>query len=158
MRRKGIIKRRNGRAINRLGLYEMAIASKAVTLRVYGKPEPQARPRGFANAGRMIFWSPKSAWRRHVATLAFLKRPKPPLAGPLRLSLVFYLPRTKSLGKNAIWHYKRPDLDNLEKAVIDGLQDAKWFLDDGQIAAKTTTKYYAATDGKPGVSISLEHC
>ena len=48
------------------------------------------------------------------------------------------------------YHTKRPDLDNLEKAVMDALTKAKWWEDDSQVCVKITKKRYM---GKPGVEI-----
>lgn len=65
------------------------------------------------------------------------------------------MPRPKQANKDLQWHTKRPDLDNLEKAVIDALQSAKWFKDDSQICHKKTEKTVAPVGEKPGVRIVL---
>ena len=40
----------------------------------------------------------------------------------------------------------RPDLDNMEKALIDGLTDAGIWADDSQIADKHTTKHWVSRE------------
>lgn len=40
---------------------------------------------------------------------------------PLRLSVVFYMARPKSLPKQVTEHTKKPDIDNLLKTLMDGL-------------------------------------
>ena len=58
--------------------------------------------------------------------------------GPVRLSLVFYLPGAKkNISKP---HTVRPDLDNLIKSVKDGLKGICW-KDDCQIFKVEAIKY-----------------
>jgi Holliday junction resolvase RusA-like endonuclease len=73
------------------------------------------------------------------------------LEGPLVLSMKFYLSRPKSLPKKVVDHVKRPDLDNLCKAVLDAL-NGLCFKDDSQIVAMRLSKTY----GPPGVEIEIE--
>jgi Holliday junction resolvase RusA-like endonuclease len=49
----------------------------------------------------------------------------------------------------------RPDLDNLEKLVMDVFTRAGIWRDDGQVAAKTTSKPYANEGEKPGMEVVL---
>lgn len=46
--------------------------------------------------------------------------PPEPLTGPISLKLIFWLERPKS-AKTRIWPTKKPDIDNLEKAVLDAM-------------------------------------
>ena len=98
------------------------------SLRIYGFPDGQKRPRAFTTKrGQAIIWSPESHWRICVRDLAYLCRPKPPLAGPLQANVKFFLPRPASAKKSLQYHPTKPDLDNLLKTLFDGLGDARWF-------------------------------
>jgi Holliday junction resolvase RusA-like endonuclease len=74
------------------------------------------------------------------------------MTGPIRLQLDFFLPRPKAhldkhgvpKGKSPVWHCKKPDLDNLIKAVTDAITDTqRVWLDDSQIYQITAVKTYA---------------
>lgn len=84
----------------------------------------------------------------------------PPLTGPLRCDLVFVMPRPQSM----IWktramprvpNQKKPDIDNLSKAVFDALNGAA-FVDDSMIYYVSVQKYIASGDEAPHVIISLK--
>ena len=51
---------------------------------------------------------------------------------------------------------KRPDIDNLAKSVIDGLNTIA-FKDDGQIADLRITKHYHSGDEEPRTEITVDH-
>lgn len=128
---------------------------RTISLRVDGEPDGQKRPRGFMQGGRMMFWSPKSAWRDHVTRIAFLMRPKQALEGPISLDLTFWMPRPKSRSAS-VYHDSRPDFDNLAKAVCDGLTKAGWWKDDARICAATVLKLYETPTERPGVAINAQ--
>ena len=98
------------------------------------------------------------ATARIFASMA-LKR-MAPLGGPLKLSLVFVMPRTqnqiwKTKPMPRIWHDKKPDFDNLEKSVCDALKGLVW-IDDSQICSVSTMKVIAAGDEQPHVEFACE--
>lgn len=67
----------------------------------------------------------------------------------------FNLVKPVSYSKSIVLHTRRPDLDNLTKAVLDGLQKARVFKDDGMICELGLSKHYVS-DGHPeGVEIDL---
>jgi len=87
------------------------------------------------------------------------------MAHPVRVELDFFLPRPKahhkrdgSLKENSpIWHCKKPDLDNLIKAVTDAITDTqRVWLDDSQICEITATKTYAINAVGCSVFVSAE--
>ncbi len=82
-----------------------------------------------------------------------------PLEGPLRLTVLFLMPRPGNL----IWksrpmpralHVKKPDLDNLAKSTKDALTGILW-RDDSQIAVLDCRKLTAAGDEQPRVEIRV---
>ena len=81
------------------------------------------------------------------------------LEGPVRLRMVarFQLPKSASKARRALaeegrdYHTGRPDLDNVLKAVADGLNGVVW-RDDAQVAETVVRKVYGET---PGVEIEV---
>ncbi len=83
----------------------------------------------------------------------------PPIQEPVILSTSFVFPRPKSL----IWksremirlpHTKKPDRDNLDKAVLDALKGVV-LADDCQVYAGSIYKWIAAGDEQPHVAIEI---
>lgn len=79
-----------------------------------------------------------------------------PIEGPLRLELVFVLPRAKGLiwktkPMPRLWHCSKPDADNLAKSTKDALNGLLW-RDDSQIAALRVNKFIASGDEQPHVA------
>jgi Holliday junction resolvase RusA-like endonuclease len=82
-----------------------------------------------------------------------------PLQGPLDCSITFVLPRPQSM----VWktrdmprarHAKKPDRDNLDKAVMDALKGIAW-IDDAQVCDGRIQKWIAAGDEQPHAVITI---
>jgi crossover junction endodeoxyribonuclease RusA len=128
----------------------------SIQFTVIGTPKPQARPRVVKRGKFASAYSPKTPWRKAV-TEAALKQKE---AGyyfdeALSVSIVYYFARPKShfgTGKNKYkikdqyynnpFHTKRPDIDNLNKAVLDAIGDAGLWKDDSLIWYLDTRKVY----------------
>jgi Holliday junction resolvase RusA-like endonuclease len=120
--------------------------------RVHGTPKGQPRPRAFARGGRAAVYDPGTAegWKSEVAVACR------PIAGalldrPLAVTLAFYLPRPKAhfstsgqIKPSAPPTYceKKPDADNLAKAVLDALTSIRAWNDDAQVCSLVVFKYY----------------
>lgn len=78
---------------------------------------------------------------------------KLPFEGPVSCLLEFRMLKPKSYPKTLQYHTKRPDLDNLEKSVIDGVQMASFFKDDSQIFQKSSEKRYVSDQAQEGVQM-----
>lgn len=81
------------------------------------------------------------------------------LDGPLRVDLEFVFPRPASITKKtrpnpSIPHTKKPDRDNLDKAVLDSLTGLLW-NDDCQVCDGRIRKRIAAAGEEPGVRIAV---
>lgn len=72
---------------------------------------------------------------------------------PIQLTITFVMPRPKAM----VWkrrpmprvhHTKKPDLDNLEKSLMDALTGIVW-RDDSQVVWKSSTKWIAAGNEQP---------
>jgi len=85
---------------------------------------------------------------------------KAPLEGPLHLDVMFVLPRPQRLTKKRkpnprVHHDRKPDLDNLLKALKDALNKLAWH-DDSQVCSCHAGKAYASADEQPHVELTVE--
>jgi Holliday junction resolvase RusA-like endonuclease len=120
---------------------------------VNGMPKAQPRPRMTAS-GHVYNPGSADAWKEIVRT-AFNSFHKPPITNPIRLRVSFFLPRPKALkGEDAVPHVKKPDVDNLLKALMDAMTVAKVWKDDAQVFESLAGKYYAGK--KTGAQIIIE--
>jgi crossover junction endodeoxyribonuclease RusA len=121
---------------------------------VAGIPKAQPRVKAFVRGGHAGVYTPDSAesWKQAVRLQAIANAPERLMAHSVRVELDFFLPRPKAHFKRdgnvkanqPIWHCKKPDLDNLIKAVTDAITDTqRVWLDDSQICAISATKSYA---------------
>jgi len=108
-------------------------------------PVAKGRPKFFRKGAFVGTYTPaKTKEAEDVIRKAVAKAWKgKPWDGPIGMVLNFYMPRPKSMPKGESWlfHVKRPDLDNLEKAVADALNGVA-FVDDSQICRKVSSKQY----------------
>ena len=101
-------------------------------------------------------------WRALVATAA--KRAmgqRPPFAGPVKATLVFYFPRPASHTKAErlvpwVAVKGRHDVDKLQRAVFDALTDSACYEDDALVVHVEARKLYCDGDERPGVVVTLE--
>ncbi len=134
---------------------------------VEGIPKAQPRPRAAHHKGHTRVFDPGTAegWKGRIAMEAVGYRPESPHLGAVSIELTFRMPRPKShfgTGKNngklkdssPFKHLSKPDIDNLEKAVLDELTMLGFWRDDSQITDMASRKRY--TKGKSGVDISID--
>ncbi len=116
-----------------------------VYFEVLGDPVPKARARTVRKGGRTWSFTPKKvvSWEKLVKAEAE-KHFKKPLTGPIMVSMIFYLNRPASRRVD-IWVPTTPDLDNLEKAVLDALNGVA-YEDDRYVVAKNGQKKYVRYD------------
>jgi Holliday junction resolvase RusA-like endonuclease len=73
-------------------------------------------------------------------------KPEKPLEGPLHVEIIWVFGYPKSTPKKHLgevrWKTTRPDLDNMEKTVLDVLTEQGFMHDDSQIALKATRKLH----------------
>lgn len=80
-------------------------------------------------------------------------RPEKPAEGPIQIRITFVFPYRKSEKKTlvasqaVIAHTVRPDLDNMEKALLDTMTRLGFWKDDAQIFDKSTAKVWGPTYG-----------
>ncbi|NQP30718.1 RusA family crossover junction endodeoxyribonuclease [Streptococcus suis] len=139
------------------------------------EPKPQSRPRASVRGrhatvyedGKMV------AWRKKCTELVRQLYDGPYFDGPIKVDMTFYMTAPKSMSEppkprsktKKVQEYdnfinerihvdKKPDLDNLEKAVYDSISKAEvvW-TDDNIIVEHTTRKVYSP---RPRIEIELE--
>ena len=121
---------------------------------VSGVPKAQPRVKAFVRGGHAGVYTPDSAesWKQAVRRETVANAPESLVAWSVRVELDFFLPRPKAHHKrdgsvkanSPVWHCKKPDLDNLIKAVVDAITDTqRVWLDDSQICQISATKSYA---------------
>ena len=120
-------------------------------------PVPKGRP-VFANGH--AYTPSKTREYEQIVQLYARRQIKQPLTGAVRLSIQFYLPIPKSwsepkkqaAAEGRLVPTVKPDLDNLTKAIMDGLNGGIGYNDDKQVVELITVKWY----GEPRTEIELE--
>ena len=122
---------------------------------VPGRPAPQGSKR-HVGGGRLVESSKAvGPWRDLVAWHAAQEFRIAPLDGPLRVSLMFVMPRPSGTPKRTTpAAVKRPDLDKLVRSVFDALSGVVW-RDDSQAVEIHAYKRLAELDETPGCRIRV---
>ena len=127
-----------------------------------GDPVAKGRPR-FARIGRKAvraFTPAKTkAYEAKVGLLAMSKRTGTILQGPVSVSIVAVFKRPQRLMRKKdldglLWHQSKPDLDNVVKAVLDGLNGVI-YVDDKQVVKIAATSYYSEKNNQPRTIITV---
>ena len=131
-----------------------------------GIPQPKGSKKAFAyidkNTGKpkasVVDDNKKtlSVWKKDFTLQSNRHKPEKPLEGPIKVRLIFYMPRPKSAPKE-----KRPlpitrqaDTDKLTRTMLD-LFSGGFYKDDSQVVDIMAYKRYA-DDREPGVEVRLE--
>lgn len=124
-------------------------------------PKTTAQQKGaMVIGGRVRFYT--KAKVRHaenlLASLLMPYRPTVPFSRPVALSVVWTFPWRKSEKKSVVRsgipipHTSRPDLDNLEKALLDVMTSLGFWTDDSLVFRKWTAKHWGPD---PGISVQI---
>lgn len=116
-------------------------------LTLYGKPQPKERPRVYNGHG--ITPTRTKNYEARLAEAWRAKYPEP-TAEAVSVGVTFYLPTPTSWSKKkkelaercVIRPTVRPDIDNLVKIILDGLNGVA-FLDDKQVVELYAQKAYS---------------
>lgn len=141
-----------------------------IRFRVNGIPAPQGSKRHVGN-GRMVESSKAvGPWREAVRAEAqrVSWHDIPGSGDPVQVTIMFLLPRpnghySTAKGKRNMVKPSapklpatRPDLDKLERAVLDGLVMGGVMADDSSVVSLTARKVYASNGEAPGAIIEVE--
>lgn len=113
-----------------------------------GKPQPKERPKVYNGHG--ITPTRTRQYEKRIAE-TWREKYSEPLEGCLSVELVFYIPTPTSWSKvkkeraerGLIRPAVRPDIDNLVKICLDGLNYGVGYLDDKQVVRLRAEKYYS---------------
>lgn len=122
-----------------------------IAFTVLGEPIPQGSSKAFfvKALGRAVITNanPRTkAWRTSVSDAALKARADAlPIEGVgVEVFVEFYLPRPASAPKRVTVPAKKPDVDKLLRAILDGITDAGVWRDDAQVVRVVATKAFAA--------------
>lgn len=122
---------------------------------VPGQPQPKQRPRVVRHAGRSIAYTPP-ATASFELRVALASSHIPDLAGPLKVivTAVFKRPegKRKKGREGLMWRPRRPDVDNVGKAVLDGLSGK---LEDGEVVSLWLRKVDCEIGGEPRTVVKI---
>lgn len=144
----------------------------SLTITAYGIPGPQGsksfkgtfRGKDGRTHAKLVESSKKvKPWRDDVKAAAEQVRAgRPPLDGPLRLHMVFTLPKPKSAPKTRkTWPMRTPDLSKLARSTEDALTAAGIWTDDARVVEYGLLAKRYPNEGRgaleaPGVLITIE--
>ena len=132
---------------------------KPVTFYVEGNPVAQPRARARKGGGGVYNPpGPINKYREKIREHAKSNFPEPH-EGALSVSIEFYFARTKEeMGSKypayAIWRTKKPDADNLAKAVLDAMNGVA-YVDDSQVCHLSIVKLTANKDGEAVTKVTI---
>lgn len=124
-------------------------------------PTATAQQKGaFVCGGRIRFYTKRNvrASENFLAALLMPHRPPRPFDCPVALEAFWTFPYRKTERRGVVKaeqnipHTSRPDLDNLEKGLLDVLTRLNFWTDDSLVCAKATGKAWGA---KPGIYIDI---
>ena len=140
------------------------------TVTVPGVPIAKERPRLTMRGGKTVVFTPPRT-RRWEAKIRAVTRADAmwaadpdgllPFDGAVHVTLLFRLPMPKSWSAkrrgemDGKLHIRRPDVDNLIKAALDGMGDA-YYSDDCVVARVTGEKRWCADASRTGVDVRIE--
>ena len=132
---------------------------------IEGIPKALKRHRDNRYGGK---YDPSKKDKKDLLLQVMKYAPKPPITAPIRIMLIFYMPRPKyhfrtKAGKpisklkpnQPEFHIFTPDLDNLVKMVCDSLNGV-FYKDDSQIAQIKAEKIYCDVGENPKTEIHIE--
>jgi Holliday junction resolvase RusA-like endonuclease len=138
-----------------------------LVIAVRGIPAPQGS-KSRDRFGNMFESSRKvEPWRKAVASAVWQARANRNLTGPLAVDATFYVARPArhyGTGRNAsvlrgdapAVPSAKPDVDKYARGLLDALQIAGVFGDDGQVADLHCRKRYAEVGTLPGALVRIE--
>jgi Holliday junction resolvase RusA-like endonuclease len=124
---------------------------------VPGVPKAQPRVKACRRGNHAGVYDPGTAdeWKKLVCAAALAHWNRARFLGPLRLVLLFGMQRPKAHFNRhgdvkpgvSKWHQKKPDADNLAKAVMDAMTQLGIWEDDSQVVRLDVGKVYATRPG-----------
>lgn len=135
--------------------------TRRIVFTVPGEPQGKGRPRAIIRGGKPSVHTPPktAAYEALVGQCALAERTGPLLTGPLRvhMDIICAIPKSASRKRREAmlmqqeWPAKKPDPDNIAKAILDGAEGVA-FENDAQVVQLTLQKAWGE---KPGVTVRI---
>ncbi|MDE8064064.1 RusA family crossover junction endodeoxyribonuclease [Erysipelothrix rhusiopathiae] len=105
-------------------------------------------------SGKPVFYEPPKLKAARSKLMGYLYEfaPEASINGPIRLKVVWLYKETLR-HKRGSYKPTKPDLDNMQKLLLDCMTDLGFWNDDAQIASMLVEKMY---DKVPGIYIKIE--
>ncbi|QDE02425.1 RusA family crossover junction endodeoxyribonuclease [Erysipelothrix rhusiopathiae] len=105
-------------------------------------------------SGKPMFYEPANLKAARSKLMGYLYEfaPETSINGPIRLKVVWLYKET-SENKRGAYKPTKPDLDNMQKLLLDCMTDLGFWNDDAQITSMLVEKMY---DKVPGIYIKIE--
>lgn len=128
---------------------------KKITITFPMLPIPKGRPRARKCSNHIQMFTPQKTKRFEKAIAEYYEQSTKGFQfdkdQPIIVNLVFGMPipssapksRQQAMAQGILRHTKRPDIDNLVKSVLDGLNGVAW-VDDSQIVRLSASKEYSS--------------
>lgn len=134
-----------------------------IEITIPGEPKTQQRHRTFKRGTFTGTYDPSEKDKKNFLVLCMEKKPEKPIDSPINMELTFYCGRPKNhygTGSKATvlkptaphFNVSRPDIDNLQKFVMDALNSV-FYRDDSLICILSSAKLY---DDVPRIEIKIE--
>jgi crossover junction endodeoxyribonuclease RusA len=130
-----------------------------LVIQVNGLPAPQGSKRHVGNGVMVESSKAVKPWREAVRSETQRIMDTGAAFGPqvpVCIDLTFWLPRPRSLPKRIEYPVKRPDLDKLTRAVLDGIVSGGAVADDSQVICLVISKHFAGDGRPPGCRIVIQ--
>ena len=138
------------------------ILARRIEFFVFGLPAPQGSKRHVGNGIMVESCKALKPWRDSVIWAAREAKLKANFAGwdecPVAVEIYFYLPRPKSTPKRVIYPIRKPDVDKLERAILDALTISGLIDDDARVVDLAAHKRFAGGmqhQDVPGAFVSV---
>lgn len=135
------------------------MSERSVVVEIPGEPHAQGRPRATVIGGHArVYERPEDRnWKATAQQHMLDACDGEPLEGPIRLLVVavFTCPLSAFRKRNPAqrrYHTKRPDGDNVLKAIKDAATGVLW-LDDSQVADARIIKIVGEQGERPGIHV-----
>lgn len=136
---------------------------------VEGVPRTKGSSFSFVNpkTGKVVYVHDNKHLKKWTAAVRFgaLEKGCKPVAGPIYLTIVYFMPRPKShymkagclKGDAPPFPISKPDVDKMERAILDSLSGVA-YRDDSQVVHVSHGKAYVLSQvDTPGVAIRVRH-
>ena len=132
------------------------------TFEISGDPIAKKRPRFSKNGTYDVQSKEKNAYLWSIRSQIALKGILKPIEGPIEMEMIFYtsMPKSvlkskrKALETDGTFDWRRPDLDNYQKFILDVL-NSYLYHDDAQIVKIYACKMYSL---EPKTIFTVKQC